>query len=340
MPAKMTPKERVLAALSGRETDVIPAISTSVGINIDCMERSGAFFPDAYYSAPKIAALAETGHTIIGFDSITPYFSAHLEAVALGCEIQWGDAYHVPIISKRAIKQPDEFIQPASFPNRPPCSALLKAIQMLKKKYGNTVPIIGKVIGPWSLAHFLYGVEDLLMDCILEPQKIRALFAQLNECAIKFAEAQFDAGADVITWIEHASSDYMNPKLYQDFILPLHQKSTARLTRHGPLIWTIFGDVSDRFELLAQSGFPILHTLPSNNIPAARSVIGNRMIVIGTINNPDILTGGTGIDVRRAVFHSIKTGSTIIAPEAAISTKTPTSNLVELIRASHQANFL
>ena len=79
----------------------------------------------------------------------------------------------------------------------------------------------------------------------------------------------------------------------------------------------------------------MLHILPSNDITAARKAIGDRMVVIGTINNPDVLTGGTNIDVRRAVFHSIKTGSTIIAPEAAISSKTPTSNLIELVRATH-----
>jgi MtaA/CmuA family methyltransferase len=340
MSNKMSPKERVFSALSGHEVDCIPVINSSTGINITCMERSGAFFPEAYYSAPKIAALAETGHTIIGFDSITPYFSAHLEAISLGCEVQWGDAYHVPLITKRAFRNPEEFSPPDTFPNRPPCSALLKAIQMLKKKHGSTVPIIGKVIGPWSLAHFLYGIEDLLMDCILEPQKIHTLLRQLNECAVKFAEAQFDAGADIVTWIEHASSDYFTPKVYQDFLLPLHKNATSRLGRHGPLIWTIFGDVADRFELLAQSGFPVLNILPSNDIPAARAVIGSRMTVIGTINNPDVLTGGSTMDVRRAVFHSINSGSKIIAPEAAISTKTPTSNLIELVRAAHNYKYI
>ena len=333
---KMTPKERVLGAIFGEEVDCIPAITPSMGINLTCMERSGAFFPEAYYTASKIAALAETGHTIIGFDSISPYFSAHLEAMAFGCEIQWGDAYHVPIVTKRAFRHPEEFSPPDSFPYRPPCSALLKAIQILKKKYGNAVPIIGKVIGPWSLTHLLYGVEDLLMDCILEPMKVHALFQQLNEYAIKFAEAQFDAGADIITWIDHISSDYFNPGIYEDFLLSLHQKASARLRRHGPLIWTIFGDISDRFELIAQAGFSVLNILPSNDIPAARKIIGDRMLVMGSINNPDVLVGGTAMDVRRAVFHSIKTGSTIIAPEAAISTKTPTSNLIELVHAAHQ----
>ena len=335
MIEKMTPKERVLAALTGKESDCIPAITPSMGVNLDCMERSGAFFPEAYLSAAQIAALAETGHTMLGFDSISPYFSAHLEAVALGCEVQWGDAYHVPIVTKRAFRDPERFTPPNTFPNRPPCSVLLKAIQILKKKYGGTVPIIGKVIGPWSLSHFIYGVEDLVMDCILAPAKIHALFQQLNDCAIKFAEAQFDAGVDIITWIDHISSEYFNPGIYEDFLLPFHQKAAGRLSRHGPLIWTIFGDVSDRFELIGRSGFPVLNILPSNDIAAARKQVGEHMLILGAINNPDILIGGTSADVRRAVFHSIKSGSRIVAPEAAISTKTPTPNLIELVRTAH-----
>lgn len=128
---------------------------------------------------------------------------------------------------------------------------------------------------------------------------------------------------DIITWIDHISSEYFNPGIYEDFLLPFHQKAAGRLSRHGPLIWTIFGDVSDRFELIGRSGFPVLNILPSNDIAAARKQVGEHMLILGAINNPDILIGGTSADVRRAVFHSIKSGSRIVARRPPFPPKRP-----------------
>lgn len=339
MKKEMTPKERVMAVINQKEFDCLPVISTSSAVNPTCMERANASFPSAHYDPAKMAALAETGYTLLGFDCIMPYFSAHLEASALGCSVQWGDTSNVPVVTEHAITRLGEFAIPSSYPNRAPCSALIKAIRLLKKKHGDTVPIIGKVIGPWGLLYQLYGGDNLTMDLILEPKQIKALFRQLTESAVLFAKAQFDAGADTVTWIDHTIMDFFSPQIYQEFLLPLHQYAARQLAPYGPVIWSIYGNVYDRFELIAQSGFPILHILANNNLQKARETIGNRMLVIGSINNPAVLVSGTPEDVRREVFRCIEYGGRLIAPEAAIPLKTPTANLIELVQSVHRARF-
>ncbi len=339
MNQEMTSMERVMAALHKGEVDHMPIISTSTCVNTDCMERSKAFLPEAHYVTSKIVALAETSYTLLGFDSISPYYSAHLEAAALGCNIDWGNAYSVPYVTQCPVSDITQFEVPATFTPRPPCTSYLKAIKELKKRYGNQVPIIGKVIGPWCLGYHLYGIGNLTMDIVLQPKKLADFLSQLNDCAIAFAKAQFDAGADIVTWIDHVTMDFFSPQIYKELVLPLHQVSSSRLKSYGPIILSIFGDVYDRFDLLEKSGFPILHLVTTNDIPRARSIIGDKMEIIGSINNPDILVSGTSADIRRSVFLAIDAGARILAPEAAVPFTVSTKNLLELTQAAHHARF-
>jgi [methyl-Co(III) methanol-specific corrinoid protein]:coenzyme M methyltransferase len=43
----------------------------------------------------------------------------------------------------------------------------------LRRKYGHYVAIVGKVMGPWTLAYHLYGIQDFLMEIYTEPEKVR-----------------------------------------------------------------------------------------------------------------------------------------------------------------------
>ena len=90
MASEMTSKERVMAALYGKEFDVFPAVSLTSAANLEGMKCSGAFYPEAHLDGAKMAALAAVGHSHMNFDTVAPYFSILLEASALGSEIDWG----------------------------------------------------------------------------------------------------------------------------------------------------------------------------------------------------------------------------------------------------------
>ncbi|MCK9524171.1 MAG: methyltransferase [Proteobacteria bacterium] len=334
----MTSKERVFAAITGKEFDVFPAITPTSVATIDAMKASKAFFPQAHTNPIEMADLAATGHELYGFDSVAPYFSVHLEAAALGAKVDFNNAYNTPIITKRLFTRIDDFELPKDFLQRKEFGSLLKTIEILKKRYNDKVPVIGKVIGPWTLAYNLYGVENLILDTILEPEKTRNLIEELSVVPITFAQAQFDAGADMITWAEHSTADLVSPIIYERYLLPVHTRAAKVLQQHGPLILHVCGNVMDRINLFANAGFALFHIDSRNDIRKAVQIIGNKMMLTGAVNNPVTLVQGQREVIRREVLQNLQDGIRLASPECALPTNVPARGLQALVETAHSVN--
>lgn len=331
---EMTSRERVLAVFNRTSYDKVPVINpTSVAI-VESMRLTGAFFPHVHTDGSAMAALAGAGHDLFGFDSVTPYFSIHQEAAALGCEIDWGKLDKFPQILKSPLLEPDDFVMPKNFLDRKPVKTLLQAIKALKKKYGSEVAIIGKVVGPWTLAYHLHGAANLILETNLEPQKVHRFLEVLAQVPIQFAHAQFEAGADILTWADHATADLISAKAYAEFLLPVQQRCNKTLQKAGPIILHNCGPVADRLNLFAQAGFDAFHIDSRNNVREAVDIVGERMILTGNINNPSILLNGTVADVRRAVNNALDNGIELVSPECALPCWVPSRNLREIIHAA------
>lgn len=332
---EMTPKERVFAAINNMDFDVYPAINPTSVATVEAMKLSGAFFPEAHTDVRKMEALASVGHDIFGFDSVSPYFSILLEASALGAEVDWGNIYEMPSVIKKPINNISDYEIPKNYMSRKEFSAMIEVCSRLKNKYKDEVPVIGKVIGPWSLAYHLYGVENLVLDTILEPEKTKAFITMLSEIPISFAKEQFNAGADIIVWADHVTSDLVSAEIYREFIMPIHKKAAVELQKYGPVILHTCGNVADRLPYIASTGFKIFHMDSKNNIAEAVKTVGNRMLITGCINNPVLLAQGEPQDVKRAVEENIKSGIKLISPECAIPFSVSSDNLIALVEAAH-----
>lgn len=335
MPAEMTSRERVLAAINGKDFDVYPAINPTSIATIDMMTATGVCFPAAHTNPYDAAKLAASGHDILGYDSIMPYFSVHLEASALGCEMDWGTNLSMPVIVKKAIKSSEQFSMPSKLLACPELSGLLKTIRLLKSTCKSKVAIIGKVVGPWTLAYNIYGVENLIMDTILEPKRTKQFIHELVSLPIKFAKAQFEAGADIVTWADHVTSDLISPQIYEEFVLPIHKKAAFELSPHGIVVLHTCGNVMDRLSLFKKSGFKIFHIDSRNDIKRAVEIVGDELVLTGSINNPVTLAQGNLSDIRKEVEYNISSGIRLISPECAVPCNVSKENLKAIPECAH-----
>lgn len=331
----MLPRERVFAALNNESFDHFPAINPTSVANYDCMRIAGISFPQAHTDAQSMAALAATGHTVLGFDSVMPYFSVHLEAEMLGCKVDWSNAAGMPYVAEKALQAPGDYRPPKNLTQKALCRQLLQAIRLLKHRFGDDVVIIGKALGPWSLAYNLYGVENLLLDIILDPEPIHELIQKLLDASIEFARAQFEAGADMVTWADHVTADLISRKQYEEFMLPVHKRAVSKLSGK-PLILHTCGNVMDRLDLICSTGFRMFHIDSRNNIEQAISVAGDRLALTGSVNNPVTLVNGSSIAIHREVISNIKSGIKLISPECAIPFKVSNASLVALVNSAHR----
>ncbi len=327
---KMTSRERVMAVFKREGYDRPPVINPTSIATVESMKITKAIFPDVHTDSNKMAALAASGHEYLGFDTVAPYFSVQQEAAALGCKINWGSLDTMPTIDTNPIQYPEDFKLPEDFLDRVPIKTVLDAIKILKNKYGNDVAVVGKVMGPWTLAYHLHGVQEFLIKTILEPETVKAFLKAFIEISLTFAHAQFEAGADIITWADHATGDLISAEGYKEFLFPIHRHVNNVLTKGGPVILHTCGNTLDRMDLFAQTGFEAFHFDSRNNPKEAMDIVKDRILLTGCINNPNVLLNGTKEDVKRDVFKALDAGIQLISPECAIPCRVPNQNLIAI----------
>lgn len=331
----MLPRERVQAAFNGQPVDFFPAICPTSVANMECMKIANSFAPQCHTEATSIAALAATSHTILGFDSVMPYFSGLIESEILGCKVSWNMHDSMPLITEKPLRSPHDLKTPKSITNQPLFRQLLGSIRILKKSIGKKVAIFGKVVGPWSLIYNLYGIENLLLDIILDPEPIHWLLDELVNLCVQSAIAQFDAGVDYMTWIDHVSADLISTKQYEEFVLPIHKKAASKL-KGKTVVFRTLGNVLDRLDSFCKTGFTAVQIGSINDPVQALKIVDNRMVIVGGINTPVTLINNKAQAIKKEVYSNINAGIHLIAPEYAIPYKVSNSALISLVNSTHR----
>jgi MtaA/CmuA family methyltransferase len=335
----MTPKRRFLSALFCGRVDRIPVGNPTSVATVELMEETGAFFPEVHMDAEKTATLAAAGHEILGFDTIMPYFSVQMEAPVLGCEMNWGDKETMPDCVTHPYKEAEDIHVPKEeeLLKVHSIKTVVDAIKILREKYP-TVAIIGKVMGPWTLGYHGFGVQNFLMDTILNPERVRKSLEKLQEISVMFANLQIRAGADVISFPDHATGDLVSPEMYRDFLVPLHKKIVTRIG--APIILHICGNTLSRAQYIVEEHFDCFHYDTKTDVIELKKVTGKEVSLIGGIDNPQTLLFGTPEDVKNQAKFAAKAGVEILAPECAIPLITPNKNLKAIVEAAKEIEIL
>ena len=329
----MTSRQRVMAALAGEPVDRAPVCNPTNVATVELMDMVDAPFPDANRDPEMNARLAATGHTELGFDAIAPYFTIIQESSALGCEMQWEGKDNWPTVrmSRPIWEGPEDVRIPPGFLEHRDTLTITRSIEILKSEFGDGVAIVGKTMGPWTLAYHVFGVERFLLMSIDDPDMTMDALHRLKEISVLFGEAQIAAGADVLTFPDHATGDLVSGEYYRRFLLDIHREMSERLA--VPLILHICGYTVDRLGYIAESGMDSFHFDSKNDPVEAMAVAAGRVGLVGNINNPVTLYSKGPEDVRQEVYRCLDAGVQMIAPECAIPLATRMENLLEIPRA-------
>ena len=327
----MTPKEIILNILSkDKSNNPRPGVGNPVSSATTIqMEMTGSFFPEAHYDAAKMFELARANYEILEYDMIMPVFSVVIESYALGCKVDWGGPGMMPQVRGNIWESYEDIDIKEDFVSNHAVKAVLECISMLKKSYPD-VAIAGKVFGPWTLGYHFFGVEKFLIKTMDNPSEVKDILRKLSEVTLLFADAQINAGADVITVADHATMDLCSPGAYRDFLIPIHSMLAKEIK--VPIMLHICGDTLDRIEYICQTGVDAFHFESKVDACKAAGVNNGRIALIGNINNPLTLLFKGPEDVRREVAYAIDCGVDIIGPECAVPLTTPLENLKEISR--------
>jgi [methyl-Co(III) methanol-specific corrinoid protein]:coenzyme M methyltransferase len=331
--AAMTGRERVLAALARRPVDRTPVCNPTSVATVELMDLVDAPFPEANRDAARMARLAATGHTELGFDSIMPVFSIIQESAALGCRMQWEQKDNWPTVkmAEPIWAGPEDVRVADDFLAHPDVACVLDAITILKREWGDAVAVIGKTMGPWTLGYHCFGVEPFLLMSLDDADRTRACLDAMKEITVLFGVAQAEAGADALTLPDHATGDLVSGEYYERYLKDIHTEMVERIPI--PIILHICGRTVDRMGFIAETGMAAFH-YDSKNTPAeSMAAVDGGIALIGNINNPETLFAEGPEEVRQQVFANLDAGVQLVAPECAVPLQTPLENL-RAIRAA------
>lgn len=336
----MTPKQRVMAVLNHEKPDRMPCFGANSTVTYQQMEKVQAFWPQGHVDGETMAKQALAAYTVLGFDAVRVAFCQTFEAVALGCKYKpsrGGDSGEgIPGIDHPPpYKLDDTPVFPADFLSRGYIPELLKAVRILKKELGDEVPVVGGIVGPFTIAGALIDTVPLLKATFKAPERIRPFLEVGEKAGTALAKALIDAGADIISCEDMtASPDLISPKTYGDFELEYQKRQFDQIP--VPKILHICGNVDPIVAWMAQTGADVLSIEPKASARLAREKGGPRVVLMGGVDTATTLFTKDPETVRRGCEDSIADGIQILAPGCSIAPGTPLENIramVEVARA-------
>ncbi len=173
----------------------------------------------------------------------------------------------------------------------------------------------GDQAGCWQHAACLFDITDLLFRCSDQPDWVHDLLQILLEKKLRFIESMRGAKFDLIeTGGGSASSTVISPKIHKEFCLPYDRKMHETLHEAGfTITYHTCGGTSKIEDMIVANGCDASETLAPKSIGGNqepwdyRAKIGDRLCLIGGMDQFNVLTDGTPGQIRAMVFRLFET---------------------------------
>lgn len=205
----------------------------------------------------------------------------------------------------------------------------VQATALFRERVGGQKLIEGWVEGPCAEAADLRGINRLMTDFYDDPAFVRDLFEFNTAMALKFAQAQIDAGADLIG-IGDAAASLIGPQFYETFVLPYEKRIVDALHAMGAKVRLhICGNITRILSSVGTLGCDIVDLDFMTPVDQARRAMGPRQILLGNIDPVRILRNGTPETITAAVgeCHRQAGPQYIVSAGCEVPRDTPEANL-------------
>jgi [methyl-Co(III) methylamine-specific corrinoid protein]:coenzyme M methyltransferase len=335
-----TPKERLSRALRGESVDRMPAISVTQTGTVEQMEACGSFWPEANEDAQKMADLAEAGHTVIGFEAVRVPFDITAEAEFFGCDIKAGTKEQQPSVVGHVVSSIDDIGKLKDYDiSNGRVGVVCDAIRILAEKYGNELPIMGSMLGPFSLAQHMNG-DDWFMAIMTDEEFGHALMELTTEFNIAYAKKMVENGADTMVIIDPtASAMLIGDEFYLKFVVPAHKKIVEAMHElNVATVLHICGDTTPSLTLMESSGVDAI-SVDQNVDTATACGMVDKAVIIGNLDPVSALWKKTPEEIREISKDVLDAGVGLLAPGCGIVSKTPNANLQAMVEAAKSHKY-
>ncbi len=213
----------------------------------------------------------------------------------------------------------------------------IKAGELLSKKTRGKIPIIGWIEGPLAEACDLAGVQNMMMQLMMDPDFANRLMDKCMITAKDFAKAQLEAGCEIIGMGDAVCSQ-IDADTYNLFVKDRHKELIDFIHGLGGKIKLhICGDTTHLLPSYPDLNLDILDLDWQVDIAHARSIVGSQVTVAGNIN-PVVVQESIRDEVFnlcRNLVEKYRNERFILSAGCEITVLTPPENLKAMSEARY-----
>jgi uroporphyrinogen decarboxylase len=250
--------QRIAATIQFDGADRVPVIAQVFG---HAARLAGVPLDDYVRDGETLARCQLNALQQYGYDAVFSVMDTNVETEAAGSVLRYpGNQYSV--IERYALSNGADWtglaVPDPLRDGRMP--ELLKALTILRHELRDDVAVIGCILGPFTLATQLLGLEQTLYLAIDDPPTLSLLMDFATETVIRFGLAQLQAGAHLpMVFDPSASPAVIPPSFFREFELPRLQRVFHLLSKAGATAnWLhIAGPVAPILPYYAKAGVDI-----------------------------------------------------------------------------------
>lgn len=310
----MNSMQRVLTTLGFKEPDRVPLFlftelhgARELDLSIE------AYFSRADYVVEGQMRLLNKYRG----DCLTGFFYAAIELEAWG-----GEAVFQPDCPPNAgpaiIHRPEDIdrLQPPRVSDSPGLLRVLETIQQLKTRVGDTVPIVGTVISPFSLPIMQMGFDHYIELIYQQPERWAKLMRINEDFCVEWANAQLAVGVSAMGYFDPVSSVTVIPReLYLQTGQQVAKRTLARI--NGPTATHLAsGRCLPIIDDIAATGTAALGVSTLEDLAALKAAAQGKLSLIGNLNGVEMrrwTVQQAEKEVKRAIAKAGRGGGFILA---------------------------
>ena len=340
---QMTPVERARALAEGRRVDRLPCnpnVANGVARIYGC--KISEFNTDAR----TIAEAQIASYRRFGYDGVRIFTDLFPWAEAMGAKVFFPED-HTADLEKPAVDAAEKIfeIEPADPYRDGRLPVQIEAMKYLVDALGDEVPCAGGVVGPFTNAFFLIGVEKLIRLLFKNPEVVhRACEVSLETC-IRYAQAIIDQGLTPTISEPMSSCTVVNPKHFREFGAPYIKRLVEYITSRGkPVTMHICGKTDKIWEDVVAMGIAGLSVDNVVDLRLCKERIGDRVKILGHVDPASVMYQGTQDEVKGAVAQCVLDAydspkGYVIMSGCSLPVETPFGNIQAMMDAARQIGY-
>jgi uroporphyrinogen decarboxylase len=294
------------------------------------LEITGASIKDAVTNSQAQSEAVLALHERFQTDVLLTAMDLSAESELFGCEIHM-DEDEIPTVIGRLVTTAAEIEKlavPIAGEGRTAVH-LQTAQKLVAEKKG--IPVMGGVIGPFSLAGRLFGVSESMELSISDPEMLEALLTKVTRFLTDYVWAFRQVGAAGIIMAEPAAG-LLSPRGLGRFSSPfIRQIIEANQAEDFTIILHNCGAKIAHLPRILEAGAEIFHFGAPMDISLALEQVDRSVILAGNLDPSAVFHGGTPDEVREKTGELLQRTAIyqnfIISSGCDIPPHTPVENL-------------